>query len=152
MDAGAENYKIHERIYDNSTESKLRLLGYTLLQKLVVLREFNTAYISLSDKELNEFNFKSGDTEGVVNYALSIEGIKLAAFFSEREGIIKISFRSKDEFSVKELSTKYFGGGGHKNASGGYSEGSLDDTIKKFLEILPLYKNQLTSKWNCFLF
>lgn len=145
IDAGAENYRIHERVYDNSNESRTRLLGYSLLEKLVVIKEYNTAYIFLSEDELNKFNFKSGDTEGLVNYALGIEGIRLAAFFSEREGVIKISFRSKNDFSVKELSSKYFGGGGHRNASGGYSNESLNDTIKKFLEILPLYRNQLIS-------
>ncbi len=144
IDAGAENYKIHERVYDNSNETRTRLLGYALYEKLVVLKEFNTAYIFLSEEELKRFDFKSGDTEGVVNFALGIEGIRLAAFFSERDGAIKISFRSKNDFSVKELSSKYFGGGGHRNASGGYSIESLDATVKKFLNILPSYKKQLT--------
>ena len=146
IEAGAVNYKIHENVYDNSTESRLRLLGFVLLEKLVVLKEFNTAYFVLSEAELNKFNFKSGDTEGFVNYALSIFDIRLAAFFSERDGAIKISFRSKNDFSVKELSSKYFSGGGHKNASGGYSIESLELTVNKFLEILPKYKQQLTSK------
>ena len=85
IEAGAENYKIHERVYDNSNESRTRLLGYALLEKLVVMKEYNTAYIFLSEKELDHFNFKSGDTEGIVNYALGIEGIRLAAFFSESD-------------------------------------------------------------------
>jgi phosphoesterase RecJ-like protein len=145
MDAGAENYKIHENVYDTYFENRLRLLGYVLKEKLQVLPEFNTAYISLSEAEMNMFNFRTGDTEGMVNYALSIKGIRLAAFFSERDGEIKISLRSKGDFSVKELASKYFQGGGHKNASGGKSESSLSDTLKKFLDILPLYKNNLTS-------
>ena len=145
MEAGAENYRIHELVYDNSNESRLRLLGYVLLEKLVVIKELNTAYIALSEKELTKFNFKTGDTEGFVNYALSIFGIRLAVFFSERDGSIKISFRSKNDFSVKELSTKYFNGGGHKNASGGYSIEPLETTVNKFLEILPLYRDQLTN-------
>jgi len=144
MEAGAENFRIHERVYDTSSEDKLRLLGYSLFEKLVVLKEYNTAYIVLSEKELQKYNYKSGDTEGFVNYALSITGIRLAVFFSERDGVIKISFRSKNDFSVQELSSKYFKGGGHKNASGGYSNDSLDATVKKFLEILPSYKDQLT--------
>ncbi len=146
IDLGAENFRIHERVYDNSSESRTRLLGYSLFEKLVVIKEFNTAYIFLTEDELKKFDFKSGDTEGIVNYALGIGGIRLAAFFTEREGTIKISFRSKNDFSVKELSSKYFGGGGHKNASGGYSNESLEATIKKFLEILPLYKEQLKVK------
>lgn len=143
MDAGAVNYLIHERIYDNTSESRLRLLGYSLLEKLVVLHEFRTAYIVLSDKEMDEYDFRPGDTEGLVNYALSIQGVKLAVFFAERDGGIKISFRSKGDFSVKDLSAKFFNGGGHKNASGGHSKLSLEETIKKFVEILPLYKVSL---------
>ncbi len=143
MEAGAENYKIHERIYDVSTENRLRLLGFSLKEKLIVLPEFSTAYIALSEAELEMFNYKSGDTEGLVNYALSIEGIRFAAFFSEREGKIKISFRSKGDFSVKEFSGKYFNGGGHKNASGGVSNESLKATLKKFIELLPIYQEEL---------
>ncbi len=143
MDAGAENDRIHENVYDTYLESRLRLLGYALKEKLQVLHEFNTAYIALSQAELEGFNFKTGDTEGLVNYALSIKGIRLAAFFSEKNGLIKISFRSKGDFSVKELSGKYFEGGGHKNASGGKSDLSLDETVKKFLSILPEYKSRL---------
>ncbi|HNQ61873.1 MAG TPA: bifunctional oligoribonuclease/PAP phosphatase NrnA [Bacteroidia bacterium] len=143
IEAGAENFKIHERVYDSSTESRLRLIGYALKDKLSVLNEYNTAYIALSEAELKMFNFRTGDTEGLVNYALSIEGIKMAAFFSEKDGMVKISFRSKGNFSVQELSSKHFSGGGHKNASGGRSETSLDEAISKFLEILPSYKNKL---------
>lgn len=145
MEAGAENYKIHERVYDTSSENRLRLLGFSLKEKLIVLPEFNTAYLALSQAELEMFNHKSGDTEGLVNYALSINGIKFAAFFSEKDGIIKISFRSKGDFSVKEFSSKYFSGGGHKNASGGRSELPLKDTLKKFLDLLPTYKSELNS-------
>lgn len=143
MEAGAENYKIHERIYDTSTENRLRLLGYSLKDKLTVLPQFSTAFLALSNAELDMFNFKSGDTEGLVNYALSINGIRFAAFFSERDGMIKISFRSKGDFSVKDFSGKYFNGGGHKNASGGRSDISLHDTLKKFIDLLPQYKEEL---------
>lgn len=146
MEAGAENYKIHERIYDHNTENRLRLLGYSLKDKLMVLPEFNTAYLALSENEMKGFNFKSGDTEGFVNYALSIDGIKLAAFFSERDGMVKISFRSKGDFSVKELSSKYFEGGGHRNASGGRSLLSLDETVSRFLSILPEYQTELKAE------
>lgn len=143
MEAGAENYKIHENVYDSSTENRLRLLGHSLKEKLCVLNEFRTAYIGLSEAELKMFNFKSGDTEGLVNYALSIQGIRLAAFFSEKDGMVKISFRSKGDFSVQELSSEHFSGGGHRNASGGRSESGLDEAIAKFLAILPQYKEKL---------
>jgi phosphoesterase RecJ-like protein len=148
IDLGAENYKIHERVYDNSTESRMRLLGYSLYEKLIVLPEYNTAYISLTQEEVSRFDFKSGDTEGLVNYALGISGIIMGVFFHERDGGVKISFRSKGSFSVQELSSKYFGGGGHKNASGGFSNAPINDVIKKFLEILPLYKTELKSYEN----
>jgi len=143
MDAGAVNYRIHEKVYDQSTESRLRLLGYSLKDKLIVLPEFHTAYIALSGAELDRFNYKTGDTEGLVNYALSIEGIRLAGFFTERDGLVKISLRSKGNFSVKELAAKYFSGGGHRNASGGQSSGNLEQTVGKFLSLLPEYQAQL---------
>ncbi len=146
MESGAENFRIHERVYDSSTENRLRLLGYALKEKLCVLNEYRTAYIGLSEAELDMFNFKTGDTEGLVNYALSIEGILLAAFFSEKEGSVKISFRSKGDFSVQELSSSHFSGGGHRNASGGRLNAPLDEAIKKFLDILPLYQKQLVQR------
>jgi phosphoesterase RecJ-like protein len=145
MDAGAKNYIIHEMVFDNAQESRLRLLGHALSEKLVVLPEYRTAYISLTEKELNEYNYQQGDTEGFVNMALGIKGIMLAVFFSEKSGIIKISFRSKGDFSVQELSSRFFNGGGHKNASGGTSNDSMENTLNRFLEILPLYKSQLNS-------
>jgi phosphoesterase RecJ-like protein len=148
MDSGAVNYRIHERVYDNSSESRMRLLGYSLYEKLTVLREYNTAYIALTSDDLNKFDFKSGDTEGIVNYALGISGIVLGVLFLERDGGVKISFRSKGDFSVQEMSSKYFSGGGHKNASGGFSASPLNDVVKKFVELLPLYKEQLKKNEN----
>jgi phosphoesterase RecJ-like protein len=145
MEAGAVNYRVHERVYDNFTENRLRLLGYILKDKMTVLPELNTAYIAMSAAELDMFNFKPGDTEGIVNYALSIQGIRFAVFFIERDGLVKISFRSKDEFSAKEFASSYFEGGGHRNASGGRSLEPLDKTVERFLSILPHYKVKLTS-------
>ena len=105
----------------------------------------HTAYITLTQEELDHFNFKKGDTEGFVNYGLSLEGVKLAAIFieSKQENIIKISFRSKGDFSVNEFARTYFNGGGHTNAAGGRSSDSLEATIEKFISILPPFKNQL---------
>jgi phosphoesterase RecJ-like protein len=143
MEAGAENHRIHERIYDSNTENRLRLLGYSLKEKLVIMNKYKTAYISLSEAELKMFNFRPGDTEGLVNYALSIEGIVLAAFFSEKDGLIKISFRSKGDFSVQELSSVHFKGGGHRNASGGIMESTLQEALDRFLSLLPMYEKQL---------
>lgn len=144
IDRGADNTYIHESIYDTNTISRLRLKGIAL-NNLVVLPEYHTAYISLSQDELDQNNFKKGDTEGFVNLGLSISGIKFAAIFIENkgEGIIKISLRSKGDFSVNEFSRQHFEGGGHFNAAGGKSNLSLSDTIEKFISILPSYKNAL---------
>ncbi len=142
--AGARNYIAHEAIYDVWSEDRIRLVGYCTQEKMMVLNEFNTAIIGLSNAELNRFHHKTGDTEGIVNIPLSIKNIRLSVLFVERKGEVKISFRSKDDFSVRDFSDKYFEGGGHKNASGGRSSLSLEDTIKRFISLLPEYKAELT--------
>ena len=140
---GIDGEHIHRLVYDTYSESRLRLLGYALSQKLVVLPEFNTAFISLTREELDRFDYEVGDTEGVVNYALSINGINLAALFSERDNVIRASFRSKGSFKVDSLAREHFDGGGHANAAGAYSYFSMDETIEKFRALLPLYRDQL---------
>jgi len=122
MDKGAKNSEIHNNIYDTNSGNKLQLLG-TALQNLKVISEFNTAYISLTQEELDRHNFKKGDTEGFVNYGLSLDGIKFAVIFIENESekIIKISFRSKGTFDVNKFARAHFEGGGHINAAGGKS-------------------------------
>jgi phosphoesterase RecJ-like protein len=120
------------------------MVGFCLFNKLKVVPEYHTAYISLSKEESKQFDSGTGDTEGIVNMALEIKDICLAAFFYENEKEVKISLRSKGTFSVKEMAQKYFEGGGHRNASGGKSYTSIEDTIKKFLSILPAYEKELT--------
>ncbi|MDQ3045961.1 MAG: DHH family phosphoesterase [Bacteroidota bacterium] len=141
--AGAENAEIHNRIYDDNTEGRLRLLGYCLSEKLKVFPEYSAAMFTLSAAELSRFNYKKGDTEGVVNFALSIKGIRFAVFFVERDGIIKTSFRSKGSFDVNKFARAHFSGGGHANAAGGMSEKSLKETVAKFESLLPDYKKEL---------
>ena len=145
IDLGIDNAKIHQNVYDSNSYNRLQLLGKSLTN-LKVIPELNTAYISLSADEQNEFNAKKGDTEGVVNYALSLQGIKLAAIFKEDQNskLIKISLRSKGDFSVNEFSRAHFNGGGHTNAAGGASKLSLDETLEKFISILPSYKKELS--------
>lgn len=145
IDKGADNAKIHQQIYDTSSESRLKLLG-TALQNLRVNKDLRTAYITLSQEELDKNNFRKGDTEGFVNYGLSLEGIIFAAIFIEHkaEEIIKISFRSKGTFNVNEFSRAHFHGGGHVNAAGGKSTVSLEDTVIKFNSTLPQYREQLS--------
>jgi len=145
MKKGADNTQIHNNIYDTNSYSRLQLLGRAL-QNLKVIPELRTAYITISQKELDEFNFKKGDTEGFVNYALSLKGILFAAIFieSHQDNIIKMSLRSKGDFSVNEFSRSHFNGGGHTNAAGGRSETDMSSTIDKFISILPQYKQELS--------
>jgi len=145
IDIGIDNAKIHQNVYDSNSYNRLQLLGKSL-NNLKIIPELNTAYISLSADEQNEFNAKKGDTEGVVNYALSLQGIKLAAIFKEDQNskLIKISLRSKGDFSVNEFSRAHFNGGGHTNAAGGASKLSLNETLEKFISILPSYKKELS--------
>lgn len=143
IDRGAAQDKIHQLVYDNSSENRLRFLGYCLSNKLEVFREFNTAIISVTKEELAQFDSGTGDTEGVVNYALSINGIRLAALFIERGNLVKLSLRSTGDFPANEICKKYFNGGGHRNAAGGATEKPLKDVISEFKSILLEYKNQL---------
>lgn len=134
---GIDNSGIHNLLFDNASYSRLQLLGRAL-QNLTLLKEYNASYITLSQKELDTFNYKKGDTEGIVNYGLSLEGINMTAIFIENkeEGIIKISFRSQGDIDVNQFARKYFNGGGHINAAGGKSFLSLEETVKQFIAIL----------------
>jgi phosphoesterase RecJ-like protein len=143
IDLGAVNWHIHELVYNNLSENRLRFLGHCLSNKLEVLYEFNTAIIWINRQELKEYEVATGDTEGIVNYGLSIEGIRLAAFIVERSDRVKLSLRSKGEFPANEICKKYFNGGGHRNAAGGTSTDSLEEVIKQFKLILPEYKKLL---------
>ena len=140
---GANSSKVSKLIYDTNSEDRLRLLGYSLSKKLKVLKEYNTAYFALSSDELKRFNTQAGDTEGLVNYALSMGGIKMAALMKDSNGMIKMSFRSVGDFSVNEFARNHFDGGGHKNAAGGKSNDSLEYTVKKFENLLKEYKSTL---------
>ena len=144
IDKGAENTKAHNLVYDTNTPNRLHLLGCAL-KNMVILEEYNTAYITLSQDELETYGYQKGDTEGFVNYGLTLHGIFFAVIFIENkeEGIVKISFRSEGEFSVNEFARKHFNGGGHTNAAGGRSDVSLQETIEYFVSILKDYKAQL---------
>jgi bifunctional oligoribonuclease and PAP phosphatase NrnA len=140
---GANPSEVAKKIYDTNSLERLRLTGYALSQKLVVLPEYSTAYMTLTWEELRQFGSQTGDTEGLVNYGLSIKGIKMAVLMYDRKEEIKLSFRSLADFDVNALARKHFEGGGHKNASGGQSKQNLEETLKKFLAILPEYKTAL---------
>lgn len=146
LELGVQKSKIHNAVYDTNSFGRLQLLGCAL-NNLKFLENYNTSYITLTNKELDFHGFKKGDTEGLVNYGLSLKGAKLAAIFIEhkQEGIIKISFRSKGSFNVNKFARNHFNGGGHNNASGGRSNLNLKDTITKFTDLLTKYKSQLSS-------
>ena len=133
IEIGAENTKIPNLLFDNNSLSRLLLMGVAF-KNLKVFDNKKTAYMALSQKELDDNNFEKGDTEGFVNYALSIKGIIFAAIFIEnrQEKIIKISFRSQGDFDVNQFARQHFEGGGHINAAGGKSTSSLAETILKF--------------------
>jgi len=142
---GASPSMVSKLIYDTNTLERLRLLGFVLSQKLKVLPEYKTAYMTLTSDELKQFGSQTGDTEGLVNYGLSIKGVKLSVLMYDRKDEIKLSFRSLADFSANEVARTHFEGGGHKNASGGQSKLSLEETLQKFLSILPEYKEKLNS-------
>lgn len=145
IEAGAEGATIHQNVYDTNSSDRMKLLGVAL-NNLNILTEFSTAYITLTQKELDENNFKKGDTEGFVNYALSVKGIVFAVIFIEnkQENIVKMSLRSKGDFSVNDFARNHYSGGGHNNAAGGKSSQPLNKTVTNFISILPRYKDKLT--------
>lgn len=140
---GAKNWEIHEYVYNSSSENRLKFLGFCLLNRLEVLPKYHTALFSISRQDLNRFNITTGDTEGLVNYALSISGIKLAALIIDRTDQVKLSLRSVGTFPCNELCKKYFNGGGHRNAAGGNSNEPLEKVVAKFKSILPAYNELL---------
>jgi phosphoesterase RecJ-like protein len=143
LDLGVKNDKVYNLVNSTSSEHRLRLLGYCIDDKLEVHSEYGAAFISLSLDEKKKFHFQKGDTEGTVNYPLSIEGVNFAAIFIEAEDIIKISFRSIGDFDVNQFARENFEGGGHRNAAGGKSDLSLQETIDKFVGLLPKYADKL---------
>lgn len=145
LDLGVKSQDIAARVYDTNSRDRLKLLSRSL-ENMEVFPDFNAAIISLSGADLAEFNYQKGDTEGFVNYGLSISGNVLSVFMSEKDGIIKISFRSKGTFDVNKLARAHFNGGGHINAAGGMSEESLVNTKKKLIDLLPSFKNELINE------
>ncbi len=140
---GIDKDRIHSLVNDNYTEDRMRMLGYSLQEKMIVLREHRCAYIFLSREELDRFKHLSGDTEGFVNYPFSIRDIRVTALFLEKKNQIKISFRSKGDFSVNLFARKYFNGGGHRNAAGGESDDSLENTVSRFESLISEYSDEI---------
>ncbi len=141
---GANMERINTLLFNNFSEKRMRLLGHCLSKKMEIFPSCHTALIWLSKEELKEYEYRQGDTEGFVNYPLSIQGIVFTAFFMEMSDYIKISFRSKGNFPANEFSARYFFGGGHKNAAGGEIKLPIQKALKLFREVLPEYEEQLT--------
>lgn len=144
LKTGISHAEIHNQIYDNNKFERVQLLSFAL-SKITIIENLNTCFISLTQRDLDRFNYEKGDTEGIVNYGLSIKNIKFAVIFMEnsKENVIRISLRSRGNFDVNEFSKNIFGGGGHKNAAGAISKKTLNQTIDYFKESLDNYKNLL---------
>jgi phosphoesterase RecJ-like protein len=143
MRAGIHIDDIYARIYDNYSEHRMRLMGYALDKKMVILPEKHTGYIWLTRDELDHYSYVSGDTEGFVNLPLSVEGIRFSALFLELGDRIKISFRSKGSFAVNTFSSAYFNGGGHRNAAGGECTLTMQETLERFESLLEDFTDEI---------
>ena len=140
---GLEHTPIHDHIYDNFLENRLRFIGNALLNRMDVLYEYNTALMYIPKSDILKYDIKTGDSEGLVNYLLTIQGIKFGAIVIDRDEERKWSFRSKGNFDVNTFARLHFEGGGHFNAAGGRSSESLEQTVKKFYQVIKQYENQL---------
>ncbi len=143
MNKGLETSPVQQAIFDTYRENRLRFLGYVLAEKMMLDTETHSSIIAVTKEELNRFQLKTGDTEGIVNYPLSIQDIIFSTFISERDNEIRMSFRSKGHFDVNEFARTYFNGGGHANAAGGRSHDSLSITIDKYKNAITQTENQL---------
>jgi phosphoesterase RecJ-like protein len=141
---GLQHSVIHENIFDQGSEARLKFMGNAFLNRMKVFPELNTAIMAIPKTDIYKYELKTGDTEGLVNYLLSIQGIRLAAIVIDREEERKWSFRSKGLFDVNIFARNHFEGGGHANAAGGKSSKSIEETASDFAEVIKMYKNQLT--------
>lgn len=150
LEAGADDYKIQDNIWNSMTEKQLRILGHCLANQMEILPEFRTGIIWLTREDYQHFDIKRGDTEGIVNYILRMPGMMIAAFIHEQPTIVKMSLRSKGAMDVQQICKAHFRGGGHKNAAGGASFAPLGTTIKKFKKLLPDYAGEIDTAYHEF--
>jgi bifunctional oligoribonuclease and PAP phosphatase NrnA len=143
MDLGLDHAKVHQQVYDNNLVGKLKLVGFAINEKMEILQDCSTAIISLTKEELTRFNYHPGDTEGLVNQALSIQGIKLAAFVREDNSAVKVSFRSKGKFDVNAFARQGWNGGGHMNAAGGSTQESVGEALVRLRSEVNQMKDQI---------
>ena len=138
-----EKDQIYSNVYDAFSEDRMRLQGYCMQEKMVVVPKYHTAYISVTDEELKRFNYRKGDTEGFVNLPFSVKGIRFTALFVEKKDLIRVSFRSRGKFPVNLVASKHYHGGGHTNAAGGDSFKSMKETLAGFESMLPEFSKLL---------
>jgi phosphoesterase RecJ-like protein len=148
LDLGADTSQIANWIYDSNSVNRLKFIGFAISRRLFIREDLHLAYFTISKKDLKKYQSRTGDTEGLVNYALSLEGIKLAALFSEREDGIKISFRSSTEVAINKFAASHFNGGGHKNAAGGKSSQGLKETVESFESLVTEHQSELFGEVN----
>jgi len=146
FEKGIDAAELQRLVFCNFSESRLRLLGYCLSEKLTVIEKYSTAYIVITNEEMKRFHFKIGDSEGIVNYGLTMKNIKLAALFTEKNGYVKLSLRAAGAIDVDQFARKHFTGAGHKNASGADIRKPLNESVEEFISILALYENDLAQK------
>ncbi len=144
LETGVEHWKIHNHIFDSFTASRWQFVGYILSNKMEVMEGLNTVIITVTAEELKQYNIKTGDTEGLVNFGLSIKGIELAVLIVDRTVLVKMSFRGKGRFPANKFAREFFEGGGHFSAAGGQSSLSLEETVAKFKNAIVSYKEYLT--------
>ena len=130
---------IYNNVYNSYTEGRARLFGYTINRKMKTLLKGTVAYMSLTEDEMRRYWFQQGDSEGFVNYPLSIKKMRMSAMFSEQHDFIRVSLRSRGEVDVNEFARRYFNGGGHKNAAGGKSFVSMEETIRHYIASVEEY-------------
>jgi phosphoesterase RecJ-like protein len=147
IEIGADIAKVGRYIYDNNSLDRLQFTGYALCNKLKIMKGYRTAYFWISEQDLKKFNSKTGDTEGLVNYALSLKGVVFSAVIIERPEAVRLSLRSKGAFSVNDFAREHFSGGGHPNAAGGKSDLTLEETVEKFERIVKTYEKQLNKNY-----
>ncbi|MEX2380109.1 MAG: bifunctional oligoribonuclease/PAP phosphatase NrnA [Vicingaceae bacterium] len=145
---GVEPAKIHQAVFDSYSADRLKLLGFALNQRMKLYPNYKTSIIALSEKDLQRFNFQRGDTEGLVNFPLSIKNVLISILITEKDKKVKMSFRSKGNFKVNEIAATYFNGGGHLNAAGGLSDYSVKGTVEKLEELLPDYETAINSEFS----
>ena len=143
MRHGADVAKVSKLVYENNPLNKLEFLGFALSNRFVVLEEYNTAYFFISVEDYKKYHLQTGDTEGLVNYALSVQGIVVAAVIKEKKDAVRLSLRSSGEVPVNSWAEEYFEGGGHKNAAGGISYLTLEETVTKFENLVKTKHNHL---------